>query len=343
MKPTASVNTPERPRALKYQQVVNAVIDDIEGGLLSIGDRLPSINEACLDWYISKDSVKRAYETLSQLGLITSVQRKGYFISGKANRRLQRVLMITGQLTESVKQLHASIAHQAGEGVLIDICTYNHHQDLLCQLIEKHLGNYHYFLLMPHLNGISASTIQCLRNLPGNQLILVGSQWREVVQHGHQIEYGSEKVLYDALESKLSVLKKYSKLNLVLPNLDFFSSDYIRAFKQFSIKYSFDFQLIDELTDEDIYTNEAYFVTDSADLIRLVDYSQLHSLRLGRDLGIVSFTENEYSRLLAGGISVISHPSAELGRMIAQIFTGHPSSFQPSHSLPLQLQFRTSC
>lgn len=343
MKPTESFNTPERQKPPKYLQVVNAVIGDIEGGLLSIGDRLPSINEACLDWYLSKDSVKRAYETLSQLGLITSIYRKGYFISAKANRRLQRVLIITGQLTESVKQLHASIALQLGSNALIDICTYNHHQDLLCQLIDKHIGNYHYFLLMPHLNGISASTIQCLRNLPANQLILVGSQWRQIIKHGHQIEYGSEQVLFDALESKLSVLKKYKKLNLVLPNLDFFSSDYISAFKQFCIKYVFDFELLDELTDEDISASQAYFVTDSADLITLVDYSQCHGLSLGKDLGIVSFIENEYCRLLAGGISVISHPSAEVGRLIAQILSGQPGSYRPSHALPLQLQFRTSC
>lgn len=343
MKLTEFRNAPEKQKAPKYLQVVNSVIGDIEGGILTIGDRLPSINEACLDWYLSKDSVKRAYETLSQLGLITSVYRKGYFISGKANRRLQRVLMITGQLTESVKQLHASVANQLGNNALIDICTYNHHQDLLCQLIDKHLGNYHYFLLMPHFNAISSSTIQCLKNLPSHQLILVGSQWRQVMQHGHQIEYGSEKVLFDALESKLTVLKKYKKLNLVLPNLDFFSSDYISAFKQFSIKNAFDFQLFDELTDEDILPNEAYFVTDSADLITLVDYSQLHGLQLGQNLGIVSFIENEYCRLLAGGISVISHPSAEVGRLIAQILSGQQGSCQPSHTLPLHLQFRTSC
>jgi len=341
MKPL--VNTEPRQRGLKYQQVVKAVIDDIEGGVLSIGDRLPSINEACLDWYISKDSVKRAYETLSQLGLITSIYRKGYFISGKTNRRFQRVLMITGQLTESVKQLHASIASQAGEGVLIDICTYNHHQDLLRELIEKHIGNYHYFLLTPHLSGIDAPTVQCLKSLPGNQLILVGSQWKEVIRHGHQIGYGSESVLFDALENKLAVLKKYKKLNLVLPEQDFCSSDYIRAFKKFSIQYHFDFELIDELRNDDIRPNEAYFVTDSADLIKLVDFSQMRSLTLGRDLGIVSFNENEYSRFLAGGISVISQPSAELGWLITRILAGQPVPLQQLHSLPLQLQFRTSC
>jgi len=343
MKPSVPVNIETARKGLKYQQVVKAVIDDIECGVLSIGDRLPSINEACLDWFISKDSVKKAYETLSQLGLITSVYRKGYFISGKANRRFKRVLMITGQLTESVKQLHASIASQAGVGVLIDICIYNHHQDLLRELIENHIGNYHYFLMMPHLNGISPATIQCIKNLPNNKLILVGGQWKEVIRHGFQIDYGSESVLFDALEKKLSVLRKYNKLNLVLPNQDFCSADYIRAFKQFSTRYAFDFELIDELEDADIHLNEAYFVTDSADLIKLVDYSQINALTLGKDLGIVSFNENEYSRFLAGGISVISQPSAELGWLINRVLSGQPVPPQQIHSLPLQLQFRTSC
>ncbi|QIP17324.1 GntR family transcriptional regulator [Spirosoma aureum] len=335
--------TTDRQRSPKYLQVVNAVISEIEGGSLRIGDRLPSINDACTDWYLSKDSVKRAYDTLSQLGLITSVYRKGYFIAGKSNRRIQRVLIITGQLTESVKQLHDAIVRQVGGKALIDICTYNYRQDLLGQLIDKHLGNYHYFLLMPHLVETNPASIQCLNNLPGNQLILVGSQWRNLLTHGHQIYYGGQKAFYEALESQLTVLRKYSQLNLVLPNLDFFEADYIQAFQQFCTRHDFNFQLLDELTEADICLHQAYFVTDSADLITLVDYSQQHALRLGQDLGVVSLTENEYTRLLAGGVSVISHPSAEVGRLVSQILVGQPGPSQPAYSLPLQLQFRASC
>ncbi|GAA4464082.1 hypothetical protein GCM10023189_42820 [Nibrella saemangeumensis] len=341
MKHTPTFN--ESQRSPKYLQVVNAVISDIEGGVLRIGDRLPSINEACIEWYLSKDSVKRAYETLYQLGLITSVYRKGYFIAGRSSRRSHRVLIITGQLTESVKQLHDAIARHVNDEALIDICTYNYRQDLLCQVIDKHLGNYHYFLLMPHLLGTSPATVQCLRNLPGNQLILVGSQWQEVLQHGHQIRYGGEKALYEALQSQASVLKKYKRLNLVLPTAEFFGADYIRAFQQFCIRHDFDFQLLDELTSNDIRRHQAYFVMDSADLITLVDYSQQHQLRLGQDLGIVSFIENEYTRLLAGGVSVISHPSAEIGRLVAQIVGKQPGPGQSPYVLPLELQFRATC
>jgi DNA-binding LacI/PurR family transcriptional regulator len=141
----------------------------------------------------------------------------------------------------------------------------------------------------------------------------------------------------------LAALQKYKKLNLVLPTSEFFGADYIRAFQQFCIRHQFDYQLLDELTPDDIRLNQAYFVMDSADLITLVDFSQQHGLRLGRDLGIVSFSENDYTRLLAGGISVISHPSAEIGRWVAQILGRQPGLCQTPYSLPLELQFRATC
>ncbi|HEX9955753.1 MAG TPA: GntR family transcriptional regulator [Fibrella sp.] len=333
----------DRPQLPKYMQVVNAIVRDIEKGVLGLGDRLPSINEACADWYLSKDSVKRAYETLHQLGFITSINRKGFFIAGQPNRHALRVLIVTGQLTDSVKQLHDAIAANLKRQVILDICSYNYQRQLLCQLLSRHLGDYHYFVMMPHLIGQDPATLQSLRNVPGQQLILVGNQWPDMLQHGHQLRYGGERAVYEALESKLAILRKYSRLNLVLPEHDCFDADSIRAFQRFCQTYEFDFQLIDELSEGDMQPRQAYFVADSRHLIALVDYSQRTGLRLGQELGIVSFVENEYTRLLAGGVSVIAHPSAEVGRLVAQILSGQPGPCAAPRSLPLQLQFRASC
>ncbi len=332
----------DRIRPTKYMQVVNAIVSDIEQGVLNLGDRLPSINEACAEWYLSKDSVKRAYETLYQLGFVTSVYRKGFFIAGQPKRHALRVLLVTGQLTDSVKQLHDAITANLSRDVILDICSYNYQRQLLCQLLGKHLGDYHYFVLMPHLIGQDSATLQCLRNVPGQQLILVGNQW-DMLQHGHQIRYGGEKALYDALLSQLDTLRKYTCLNLVLPENDFFDDESIRAFRRFCTTNHFNFQLLDDLTDADMHPQQAYFVVDSRHLIALVDYSQHTGLRLGQQLGVVSFTENDYTRLLAGGVSVIAHPSAEVGRLVAQILSGRPGPCAAPRSLPLQLQFRASC
>lgn len=341
MKTDVSVN--DRIRSPKYLQVVNAIINDIEKGVLTLGDRLPSINDACADWYLSKDTVKLAYDTLFQQGFITSINRKGFFIAGQPKRHALRVLIVTGQLTESVKQLHDAIAANLSRESILDVCSFNYQRQLLCQLLGKHLGDYHYFVLMPHLIGQDPATLQSLRNVPGQQLILIGNQWQNVLQHGHHLHYGGEAALYEALQSKLSTLRKYARLNLVLPEHDFFDADSIRAFRRFCTTCGFDFQLIDELSEVDMQPQQAYFVADSRHLIALVDYSHRAGLRLGQQLGIVSFIENEYTRLLAGGVSVIAHPSAEVGRLVAQILSGQPGPCAAPRSLPLQLQFRASC
>ena len=333
----------DRTRSPKYLQVVNAIVSDIEKGVLTLGDRLPSLNEACAEWYLSKDSVKRAYETLYQMGFITSINRKGFFIAGHSKRHALRVLIVTGQLTDSVKQLHDAIAANLNREAILDVCSFNYQRQLLCQLLGKHLGDYHYFVLMPHLIGQDPATLQSLRNVPGQQLILIGNQWPDALQHGHQLRYGGETALYEALLSQLTTLRKYTRLNLILPEHDCFDADSIRAFQRFCTAHGFDFELIDELTDGDIHPQQAYFVADSRHLIALVDYSQRTGLRLGQELGIVSFVENEYTRLLAGGVSVIAHPSAEVGRLVAQILCGQPGPCAAPRSLPLQLQFRASC
>ncbi len=333
----------DRIRSPKYLQVVKAIVNDIEEGVLNLGDRLPSINEACADWYLSKDSVKRAYETLHQMGFVTSINRKGFFIAGQPKRHALRVMMVAGHLTDSVKQVHDAIAANLDREVVLDICSYNYQRQLLCQVLGKHLGDYHYFILMPHMVGQDPATLQCLRNVPGQQLVLVGNQWQDLLQHGHQIRYGGENALYDALESQLPSLRKYARLNLVLPEHDFFDADYIRAFQRFCTANGFDFQILDELLDDDMQPRQAYFVTDSQHLTALVDYAQRNGFRLGQQLGVVSFTENEYTRLLAGGVSVIAQPSAEVGRLVARILDGQPGPCAAPCSLPLQLQFRASC
>ncbi len=330
-------------RAPKYQQIVNAIVGDIERGVLALGDQLPSINEACAEWYLSKDSVKRAYETLHQQGFITSITRKGFFIAGQPKRHALRVLIVAGGLTEGVKQLHDAIASNLQREAILDVSSYNYRRELLCQLLDRQQGNYHYFVLMPHLIGQDPITLQCIRNVPGNKVILVGNQWAEVLRHGHQLHYGGETALYDALQSQLSTLQKYTKLNLVLPEHDCFDADSIRAFRRFCTTYGFDFQLIDELAEADIQPQQAYFVVDSHHLIKLVEGSQRRGFELGRQMGIVSFVENDYTRLLAGGVSVIAHPSAEVGRLAAQIMSGQHCPRAASGSLALQLQFRASC
>jgi DNA-binding transcriptional regulator YhcF (GntR family) len=53
-------------RVPKYRQIINSIIKDIEQGVLRVGDRMPSINEISEEYYLSRDTVEKAYNELKK-------------------------------------------------------------------------------------------------------------------------------------------------------------------------------------------------------------------------------------------------------------------------------------
>ena len=68
-------------RVPKYQQIVESVINGITNGYLSIDQKIPSINEISEEFYLSRDTVEKAYNILKDQKIIISVKGKGYYIA----------------------------------------------------------------------------------------------------------------------------------------------------------------------------------------------------------------------------------------------------------------------
>ena len=107
----------------KYQQLINSLLQDIEMGELKPGERLPSINEASEECYLSRDTVERAYTELHKMGVITSIFRKGYFISNSSIKTKTKVLFLVGKITNTNKEIFDSICESLGKNVMVDIYT----------------------------------------------------------------------------------------------------------------------------------------------------------------------------------------------------------------------------
>ena len=72
-----------------YEQIKNAVINQIMSGELNEGDFIPSIRNLAQDIKISVMTIKKAYDELESEGYINSVQGKGTFVAPK-NTELAR-------------------------------------------------------------------------------------------------------------------------------------------------------------------------------------------------------------------------------------------------------------
>ena len=65
-----------------YSQIVDGFREQILGGVLQQGDKLPSVRELAAQLAINPNTIQRAYRELEYQGWIASVPGKGNFVCG---------------------------------------------------------------------------------------------------------------------------------------------------------------------------------------------------------------------------------------------------------------------
>lgn len=72
-----------------YKQIADQLREQILTGKLKAGDPLPSIRGLAQDLKISVITTMKAYEELSNEGLVTASKGKGYFVNARDERMLR--------------------------------------------------------------------------------------------------------------------------------------------------------------------------------------------------------------------------------------------------------------
>ena len=71
----APLQEPKKPaRVLRYRSLYDAIRQEITSGLLQVGDKLPTEDELCTRYDVSRHTVRSALRDLAEDGLIASRQ-----------------------------------------------------------------------------------------------------------------------------------------------------------------------------------------------------------------------------------------------------------------------------
>ena len=74
----------------KYETVVCWVLDEIESGNLSYGDRLPSEKDLMEKFQVSRQTIRRALEVLAEKGTVEGRRGSGTYVAVNRRRRIAR-------------------------------------------------------------------------------------------------------------------------------------------------------------------------------------------------------------------------------------------------------------
>ena len=86
-----------------YEQLVEQVEKFILTGILSEGDKIPSVRSLSMELSVNPNTIQKAFAELDRRGLISSVPGKGCFVSEKALKALK--VSKRGNLKELSEQI----------------------------------------------------------------------------------------------------------------------------------------------------------------------------------------------------------------------------------------------
>lgn len=301
----------------KYVQVANAIIADIEDGILKRGQRLPSINEASEMYYLSRDTIEKAYKELRKRGFVSSSKGKGCYITNSSTSDEIRVLLLFNKLSAYKKTIYYSILRTLGEDAIVDLHIHHFNGKMFENLIRKNLTKYDYFVVMPHFYEHADIAVRMIEKIPEDKLVLLDKNLVDYKGNCAAVYQDFEHDIFTALQSGEDLLRKYNKLTLIYPKDILYPIEIVKGFRYFCRQNAIEHNVISCLRDENCLKGKAYVVLEESDLTSLIKQSRAEGLTLGHDFGIVSYNETSLKEVLSDGITVISTDHEKMGETVA--------------------------
>ncbi|MDG3581206.1 GntR family transcriptional regulator [Galbibacter pacificus] len=317
----------EESRVPKYTQIVNSIIGNISSGKLEMGERIPSINELSAEYYLSRDTVEKAYNILKEKKIITSVKGKGYYVSRTQLIAKKNILFLINKPSSYKMRIFKSFTNAIGADVHVDLSIYHCDETLFLNLIEKHKNSYDHYIIMPHFKNDSLKHLSytdeitaAINEIPKHKLVLMDNNKLQISGTIREIYQDFENDIFDALTKGFEKLKRYKKLFLIYPRKVIYPYPLriLRGFVKFCGTHEFDYEILDEVyQDMEIKPLDAYIVIEENDLVNLVKMIRDQGFIMGRSVGVISYNDTPLKELL--DITVVSTDFKAMGEKAAEM------------------------
>ena len=304
----------ENSRIPKYQQIVDSVINNISQGNLKIDQKIPSIKKISEEFYLSRDTLEKAYSILKDRKIIISIRGKGYYISRTKLISKLNILFLINKLSWYKMEIYHSFLKSIGPNAYVDLHIYHCDESLFLNLLSKHRTAYDFYVIMPHFKtedfqhtSTTVAVSQAMNKISKNKLVIMDNKKIPIEDNTITVYQDYEKDIYNGLKNGITKISKYKKIILIYPKKTIYPypKRIKHGFMKFCVEHNLDFDILDEVYNDMILLKGDLFITiEEDDLVNLMEQIRDKEFTLGSDIGIISYNDTRLKALL--GITVIS-------------------------------------
>jgi len=315
----------------KYRQIINSIYAAISSGELKLGDKIPSLNQICTEFELSRDTVMVAFNELKAKGIINSIPGKGYYINSVEVNVDQKIFLLFDELNTFKEDLYTSFLNSLDNKSNVDIYFHHFNYQVFKNLISESNSKYTSYVIMP---ATFDDTVDVISKLPKDKVYIL-DRLKEDLADYPVVYQDFEKDVYDSLIEGYDLLRKYNELIMIFPGGKEPEGRMI-GFQRFCKEKGFKSEIIRNLTNKEMKAGEVYFVPSDRNLVRLVKMAAEKNLQLGKDVGIVSFNDTVLKEVVAGGITTISTDFQLMGQTLARMIQERSTEKIRNHSALIQ-------
>jgi DNA-binding transcriptional regulator YhcF (GntR family) len=323
----------------KFLQISSSIIREIEKGNMQVGHFLPSINELSFELDIARDTVEKGYKHLKDIGIIDSIPRRGYYIKNTDFRRTLKIFLLFNKLSVHKKNIYDSFFSTLGDHAVIDFYIYNNDFLLFKKFLSEKRNDYTHYVIIPHFIEGGHNVHEVINAIPKDKLLLLDKALPYVTGEYAAAYENFENDIYNALVEAADHLSKYHTIKIIFPAQSYYPPEILKGFKNFCQDYAFAYKIISNIEDEPILPGEVYINVMEDDLIRLVERILLTNLKIGEQVGIISYNEVAIKKIILNGITTISTDFCQMGKIAAELIL---SNSKKKVEVPFKLTLRAS-
>lgn len=296
----------------KHVQIVSGILDAIESDLFKKHDRLPSVNRFIQRLGYSRMTIVRALNELKERGIIESENKVGYFVRDENTRRKFKVFLMLAGLNAHHEILYNSLIDAlAGRQIEVDLYFHHFNPHVFRALLREYQGVYGLYAVSGFDHPM---VIDELQRIAENRLLQI---IRPPVVDGSFLSQCFGDGLMQALNQLAERLKRYDRFVLVFSDEGVHPKEIKHTFCEFCRQQHLAYSVEPQVDLRLLRPGTAFWVIEDRDLLSLIKEGEAVGLRLGVDLGVLSYNETMMKEIVRQGITVVSVDFAALGRSIA--------------------------
>lgn len=325
------LNIDDNSNVLKFQQLVDLIIDSISRNQLKEGDMLPSVNQLMKESNLSRDTVFKAYAELKKRGVVESVPNRGYFVT----RKITKVFLFLDTFKAYKEVLYGSFLKHLPKNISVDLQFHHYNIGVFEKIIQESLGKYTKYIIM---NFDHEKVPEIIGKIPDEQLLII--DWKIHAHDSHSAVYQNFGIpVYKCLEKNIESIRKYNHFTFFYPPFTYHPKTAIDYFNRFCNDYQIKHSVIYEVEKFRIKKGGLYLLVSDRTLAWFLDQCAEKVFEPGRDVGVISYNETPMKKYVKNGISVISTDFELMGQKAAEFVTSNKSV---QFEVPTTLKLRSS-